>query len=133
MMNLETWDDDVRRNLIPGKNRMCPKDAYLKAFERAVQVLGQGKVSSCFVVGTESIKTLKEGIQKVVDYSVVPSPLAGRCFEQFEDYPFKQMANWREFLDIYRFTREAMFKTGLISCDQAGCVACGMCDIVNDY
>jgi biotin synthase-related radical SAM superfamily protein len=132
MMNLEMWDEARREALIPGKNKYCPRDQYLRAFEKAVEVLGKGKVSTCFVVGTESMNTLQEGIQTVVDYNVVPSPLAGRTFEQIPGYPFINTANWKEFLEIFSFSRQAMQKAGLVSTDKAGCVACGMCDIIGD-
>jgi len=132
MMNLETWDEKTRQRLIPGKAKYCPRDSYFRAFEEALKVLGKGKVSTCFVVGTESEKSLKEGISKVVGYDVIPSPLCGRYFEDFVDYPFKPDADWREFLEVFRFARQQMAKKGLISTDCAGCVACGMCDIVGD-
>jgi biotin synthase-related radical SAM superfamily protein len=132
MMNLETWDDSIRRDLLPGKDKYCPKESYFKAFEKAVEVLGQGKVSTCFVVGTEPVESLKEGLKAVIDYGVVPSPLAGRNFEQFTDYPFKAFADWKDLIEIFRFSRAEMAKKGLTSTDEAGCVACGMCDIIGD-
>jgi len=132
MMNLETWDDTIRERLIPGKTKYCQKEDYFKAFEKALKVLGEGKVSTCFVVGTEPKESLRAGIEKVIDYSVVPSPLAGRYFEQFMDYDFDPRADWKEFLEIFMFTRRKMLEKGLISRDKAGCVACGMCDIIGD-
>lgn len=129
MMNLEIWDDSIRKELIPGKDKYCPKDSYFRAFERALEVLGKGKVSTCFVVGTEPKESLIKGIQKVIEYDVVPSPLCGRYFEEFVDYPFTPNANWREFLEIFISAREEMAKRGLVSTDEAGCIACGMCDI----
>jgi len=132
MMNLETWDDEIRGNLLPGKAKYCSKESYFKAFERALEVLGKGKVSTCFVVGTEPKGSLKEGIRKVVDYDVIPSPLAGRYFEDVIDYPFQPNTDWQEFLEIFQFARSEMVKKGLISTDSAGCVACGMCDIIGD-
>lgn len=132
MMNLEVWDDEVRRKIIPGKTKYCPKEDYLRAFEKAVAILGKGKVSTCFVVGTEAKESLKDGITTAVSYDVIPSPVAGRYFEQFIDYPFNPNADWRELLEIFQFVREQMAKKGLLSRDKAGCVACGMCDIIGD-
>lgn len=132
MMNLETWDDQIRDRLIPGKAKYCPKESYFRAFKRALEVLGRGKVSTCFVFGTEPEESLKEGICRVVEYDVVPSPLCGRYFEDIADYPFQPKANWREFLEVFQFARNEMAKRGLISADSAGCVACGACDIIGD-
>lgn len=132
MMNLEIWDDEIRDNIIPGKTKYCPKEDYLRAFEKAVAILGKGKVSTCFVVGTEPKESLKDGIKTVVSYDVIPSPVAGRYFEQFSDYPFNPNADWRQLLEVFLFAREQMAKKGLLPKDKAGCVACGMCDIIGD-
>lgn len=132
MMNLEIWDDETRNKIIPGKTKYCPKEDYLKAFEKAVSILGKGKVSTCFVVGTEPKESLKDGIKIVVSYNVIPSPVAGRYFEQFSDYPFNPNADWRQLLEIFQFAREQMAKKDLLPKDKAGCVACGMCDIIGD-
>lgn len=132
MMNLEMWDDETRSRIIPGKTKYCPKEDYLKAFEKAVEILGKGKVSTCFVVGTEPKEALKDGIRTVVSYDVIPSPVAGRYFEQFVDYPFSPNADYRELLEVFQFAREQMAKKGLLPKDKAGCVACGMCDIIGD-
>ena len=110
MMNLEIWDDETRRNIIPGKTKYCQKEDYLKAFEKAVAILGKGKVSTCFVVGTEPKESLKDGIKTVVSYDVIPSPVAGRYFEQFSDYPFNPSVDWRQLLEIFQFAREQMYK-----------------------
>ncbi len=132
MMNLETWDPDIRGRLIPGKSKYCPRDSYFRAFEKAVELLGRGKVSTCFVMGTEPVESLVKGIKTVIDYDVIPSPLAGRCFEQFPDYPSIPPTNWRDIMEVFRFTRKEMAKKGLASKDTAGCIACGMCDIIGD-
>lgn len=132
MMNLECWDQEIRSRILPGKSKYCPRDQYLLAFERALSVLGHGKVTSCFVVGTEPTPSLKEGIAEVVKLGVVPSPLAGRYFEDVPDYPFVPDVNWREFLKILRFAGRELARTGVRSMDKAGCVACGMCDLIRD-
>jgi len=132
MMNLECWSIEMREHLIPGKNELCPRDAYLRAFDRALKYLGPGRVSSCFVVGTESLESLKRGIEEVVSYGVIPSPLAGRFFEDIPDYPFVPGVNWREFLDVIRYAGALLKSHGISSTDKAGCVACGMCDLIKD-
>ncbi|RLG19768.1 hypothetical protein DRN67_01855 [Candidatus Micrarchaeota archaeon] len=132
MMNLEIWNEKIREKLIPGKDRYCPKNQYLAAFERALEHLGVGKVSTCFVVGTEPIESLKQGIAEVVSRGVIPSPLAGRYFEDIPDYPFVPDVDWREFLDVVRFAAQELKKAGVRTTDRAGCVACGMCDLIKD-
>jgi len=132
MMNLETWDLEKRREIIPGKDELCPRDLYLRAFARAVGVLGSGKVSTCFVVGTESLASLREGIRTVVQLGVIPSPLAGRYFEDVPEYRFSPQTDWRDFLEIIYFTADQLRQSTLATADQAGCVACGMCDLIKE-
>jgi hypothetical protein len=132
MMNLEAWDLKTRAKLLPGKDRYCPRKQYLAAFGRALKAFGPGKVSTCFVVGTEPSESLKRGITRVVSLGVVPSPLAGRYFEDVPDYPFVPNADWRQFLEILKFAASEMRRFGLRTADRAGCVACGMCDLIRD-
>lgn len=132
MMNLECWDEKIRSQLIPGKNTYCPRSMYLSAFDRAIRQLGPGRVSTCFVVGTEPMDSLRQGITEVIRCGVMPSPLAGRYFEDVPNYPFAPQVNWREFLDILFFAGYELKRQGIGSTDQAGCVACGMCDLIKD-
>jgi len=132
MMNLECWDDEIRKEIIPGKNKLCSKEMYMKAFEQAVDVFGNGKVSSCFVIGTERPESIKEGIRVITDLGVVPSPLAGRYFEDIPDYPFIPRVSFYELIDVMVYTNKLMYEKGLISTDTSGCVACGMCDLIRD-
>ena len=132
MMNLETWDMGLRRKLLPGKDIYCARDQYLSALGRAIELLGAGKASTCFVVGTEPLESLKAGISEVVSRGIIPSPLAGRYFEDIPDYPFVPDVNWKDFLGLIRFTAGEMLKKGLLSTDKVGCVACGMCDLTRD-
>jgi len=132
MMNLELWDAGLRKKLLPGKDKYCPRNQYLAAFERALQKLGAGKVTTCFVVGTEPMVSLKKGISEVISRGVIPSPLAGRYFEDIPDYPFVPDVDWKEFLDVVRFAAEEMRRFSLRTADKAGCVACGMCDLIKN-
>ncbi len=132
MMNLECWAPTIRRSTLPGKDNLCPRTQYLDAFQRGVEVFGRGRVSSCFVVGTEPIDSLKEGIDTAISYGVIPSPLAGRTFEDIPGYPFAAQADWAEFLSVLHYTADQMRRAGMTSTDRAGCVACRMCDLIGD-
>ncbi len=132
MMNLECWDPEIRRRLIPGKDIACPREMYLRAFDYALHVLGAGKVSTCFVVGTEPTASLKNGIAEVIKRGVIPSPLAGRHFEDVANYPFAPSVDWREFLEVLQYTSTLIRLNRIQSTDKGGCVACGMCDMVKD-
>jgi len=132
MMNLETWDNKIRAKCIPGKHILCPRDQYLRAFERGIDVFGPGRISTCFVVGTEPIESLYEGIDEVTIRGVVPSPLAGRYFEDIPNYPFKPDIDWKDFLAVIGYADAQMVRRKIKSTDRAGCVACRMCDLILD-
>lgn len=132
MMNLECWDEGVRRDIISGKNYLCPRNSYLAAFDRALKVLGFGKVTTCFVVGSESVESLKKGIIAAVECGAIPSLLAGRYFEDVPEYPFTPSVKWQEFVELLYYTVSLIHEYGLKSTDQAGCVACRMCDMIFD-
>jgi len=132
MMNLECWDEDIRATLIPGKSHFCSRDQYMRAFERALTKIGEGKVSTCFVVGSERKASLLQGIKAVVEMGVIPSPLAGRFFEDIPDYPFVPQLDWQDFLEVIQVTAQLMRQHKLLSADKAGCVACGMCDLIKN-
>jgi len=128
MMNLECWDDRVRENIIPGKS---PKQQYLNSFDKAVEMFGKGFISSCFIVGIESMTSLKEGIRITTEHGVIPSPLAGRYFEDIPNYPFTPTIDYHDFLEIAYYVKKMIHKNNVVSSDMAGCVACGMCDIIH--
>ena len=68
----------------------------------------------------------------MVSCGVIPSPLAGRYLEDIPDYPFVPDVDWRDFLEVLGFAARQLRLQGLASTDKAGCVACGMCDLIKD-
>ena len=76
--------------------------------------------------------SLREGIRTVVQLGVIPSPLAGRYFEDVPGYRFSPQTDWRDFLEIIYFTADQLRQSTLATADQAGCVACGMCDLIKE-
>ena len=120
MMNLEVWDEEIRKDIIPGKNELCPRDSYFKAFERGLNVFGKGKVSTCFVVGCEPMSSLQKGIEAVIKCGVIPSPLSGRYFEDILNYPFKPDVPWEEFLTVLNFAKYQLREAGITSTDAWG-------------
>lgn len=132
MMNLECWDLASRQRYIPGKNEACPRDLYLRAFAYGVQVFGQGKISTCFICGTEPLESLKAGIKAAVACGVVPSLLSGRHFEDVPNYNFTPRMSWQDFLTAHEFLKAELQQSGIKSSDKTGCVSCGMCDMLQD-
>lgn len=70
--NLEIFDRERARSLMPGKGRL-PLSVYDAAFKEATALWGQNcKVRSAFIVGLEPTETLFEGIEHICRLGVSP-------------------------------------------------------------
>jgi hypothetical protein len=73
-INIEVYDEQRAKKLIPSKySRFGPK-RYLDYIEKAVDELGQGQVQSLVLVGEaiEPIESSIEGIEKLVERGCIP-------------------------------------------------------------
>lgn len=71
-LHLEVWDEDVLARVAPGKHAQG-RDYYLKAWEHAVGVFGEGQVSTYFILGLgESRESVLEGCRAAIDRGVYP-------------------------------------------------------------
>lgn len=75
-VNLELYNADIRRELIPEKDRIGLM-AYLKFIERAVKIFGEYNVRSMMVAGLEPIEDALKGMDEISKRGAVPeiSPL----------------------------------------------------------
>jgi hypothetical protein len=63
-MDIEIWDKDIRKAIVPGKENQCGGwDNWVKALEYAVSVFGWGRVGSNIVAGIEPKKSILEGVE----------------------------------------------------------------------
>src|SRR5262249_12417801 len=60
-LHLEAWDENVRRQIMPGKAEVT-RSFYLEAFAAAVEVFGRGQVSTYLLAGLgDTVDRLLEG------------------------------------------------------------------------
>ncbi len=73
-VNMEVFDSQRARKLIPNKNRRFGPTGYLDYLERAVGELGVGRVQSLILFGEaiEPVESTLEGVQALVDRGVIP-------------------------------------------------------------
>lgn len=70
--NLETYDRDVAKKIMPGKGRI-PMSQYIEAFKESVKHLGNtGNVRTMFILGLESETSLLTGIEHMASIGVSP-------------------------------------------------------------
>jgi len=115
------------RNISPGKSRVTVED-YFAAFRRAVEVFGEGQVSSYVIVGLgESTESILAGCQRLVDMGVYPfvvplRPIVGSAMEDVSAPSAEEM------IPIYQAVADMLHRRGMHFTDSlAGCVRCGAC------
>jgi radical SAM protein (TIGR04043 family) len=126
-MHLESFDQAVRERVLPGKSRVTVED-YFAAFRRAVEVFGEGQVSSYVIVGLgESTESILAGCQRLVDMGVYPfvvplRPIVGSAMEDVSAPSAEEM------IPIYQAVADMLHRRGMHFTDSlAGCVRCGAC------
>ena len=72
IMNLEFYDESIRRLFCPGKSRIIKK-RYFDAFSYAIDKLKPGNVSSVLIAGIERTELTLEGAEKMVELGVIPT------------------------------------------------------------
>lgn len=73
-INIEVFDSQRARKLIPNKNRRFGPDGYLDYIARAVGELGVGRVQSLILFGEaiEPMESTLQGVQALVDRGAIP-------------------------------------------------------------
>ena len=126
-MHLESFDQAVRERVLPGKSRVGVDD-YYAAFRRAVELFGEGQVSSYVIVGLgESSESIIAGCQRLVDMGVFPFvvPLRPIVGSEMEDVA---APSTEVMMPIYGAVTEMLERRGMRFSDSlAGCVRCGAC------
>lgn len=126
LMNLELWDPDRRRSLMPGKSAIT-RERYLGALRHAAGLFGQNQVSSQVIIGLEPIEDTLQAIRAIVDAGAIPLPVVFRPLPgtALADHPTPPVEDViRVFMETYRFMSEA----GLAGAEsRSGCALCGAC------
>ncbi len=69
--NLELYNDEYRRRLIPGKD-IVGKKKYIEFIECAVSIFGEGNVKSCVIVGLEPLEDTLRGVELIASTGCMP-------------------------------------------------------------
>ncbi|SNT49612.1 MSMEG_0568 family radical SAM protein [Rhodococcoides kyotonense] len=134
-IHVESLDDDVRRNWMPGKATVS-MDEYRAAWAEAVRVFGRNQVSTYILVGLgEDPDELVSGAAELIEMGVYPfvvpfRPLAGTLAVDVD----KAVAPNRDVLEnvTRRVAKELQAASMLGSDQKAGCAACGACSVLQN-
>jgi len=131
-INIESFDEAVLGNMAPSKAR-AGMERYRDAWNRAVQLLGEGQVTSFVIVGLgESSRSIIDGSKLLVSLGVYPyllplRPLPGTPLESWQPPPPDAT------MDIFERAAAIVTDAGLrASSCLAGCVRCGACTTFTD-
>jgi radical SAM protein (TIGR04043 family) len=126
-MHLETFDPEVLARVAPGK-AATGIDGYYRAWERAVEVFGRGRVSTYVILGMGEDRALtEEGCRRAIEMGVYPFVVPLR------PVPGTLMADARPpapdyVASIYRAVSAMLADAGFDHADAgAGCARCQAC------
>lgn len=125
--NLEVYDQERRKEVIPGKAGKNSLDAYLGSMKNAVDVLGENQVSSWILLDLEPPEKTIEGIRKIAETGAIPLPKPFRPLYG-ADYQNKKPPQLEDAILIYGEWLDAIKECGLSPQKaKAGCARCNAC------
>ena len=127
IMNLEIADDELRKQLCPGKATIS-QSHYMQAYKKAVKTFGVGNVSCVLIAGIQNGEDLVNKAQELIELGVIPTiipfkPLDG-CI--LRNYP---TTNPDELIQVARKVDMLLSKQGLDADEQKGCTKCNGCSL----
>ncbi len=130
-LNLEVWDDKLRKILCPGKSKIG-KAKYFETWKNALELLGENSVCSVLLLGFEHNRSLLEGAEEMASRGVVPTliPLRPNTGSHLENF---RLPSPEEVFLASEKTAEYIERYGLRPHDQPGCTQCGACSLETDF
>lgn len=132
-MHIESFDQDVLARVAPAKAR-TGVEGYFRAWERAVELFGEGQVSTYVIMGMgEDPVVTVERCRRAVDLGVYPFVVPLRPI------PGSLMADWLPpppgyVESMYQQIVPYMIERGLGSWDvRAGCARCQACSAMSAF
>jgi len=130
IMNIEFWDDSIRKTLMPIKG-FIPKEEYISAFREALDCFGKNKVSCGLMVGIEPLEQTKEAADFLTGLGVIVElyPFKPNDRSQMEQNP---ICPTDHIIEMSVYANSVMQKNGIHPENCSGCVKCGACGITQE-
>lgn len=127
VMNLEIYNNAIRRNICPGKSSIS-REYYFEILKEAVSIFGKGNVTSVLIVGLQPKEDIVTAYREMVDIGVVPTLIPFKPLDntQMED---SKLADVNEYISLSKELALYMRRQSLqIQCN-SGCASCGACSL----
>lgn len=132
-MNIEIWDEDFRKNLMPYKGKIERK-TYLEWFSILTKIFPKNKIYSVIIANLNSANGLQKATEALVEVGVIPSIEILRRItnfsKQFGEYPMSIDELWNVLCETYTL---AVNELNLNISELEGCAECGGCNFVSDF
>ena len=132
-IHIESFDEQVRRSICPGKYKSAGLEIYKQSWEDAVEIFGDAQVSSFIIIGIgEKKESVIRGSEFLIRNGVIPfivpiKPIIGTLFENYSSPSYaKTLEICHRVADLLREYGLSPFK------NKAGCVRCGACSPINE-
>ncbi|HEX2053074.1 MAG TPA: MSMEG_0568 family radical SAM protein, partial [Actinomycetota bacterium] len=126
-IHIESFDPEVFPKVAPGKAKRGI-EAYFKTWEKAVEVFGEGQVSTYVILGMgEDPKATVDGCKRAIDMGVYPfvvpiRPIPGSILQDLLPPPPSYVES------MYRQVVPHLIANGFTSANvKAGCARCNAC------
>lgn len=127
VMSLELWDCDIRARVCPGK-AVVTRERYRDAWLRSLDRLGSGTVSSVLLVGIEPVESTMEGINRLIEWGVLPTLIPFRPYDETPMSHHKATSH-EDYLTVARYAASRLAQANLSPNTHAGCAGCGGCSL----
>ncbi len=71
-MSVEVWDEDLARQITPGKMRFTTRERHIEAWDYTAENFGPGYAFTNFILGIEPFESLERGVRAVAERGVFP-------------------------------------------------------------
>lgn len=131
IMNLEIANNDLRREICPGKSRI-KYEHYYDCYREGVRVFGRGNVSSVFIVGIQDNDDIVKECEKLTAIGVIPTLIP---FKAMDDCEFRDRKNCdsEDLLYVSDKLSKMLSYHRLDPLSQKGCTKCGGCSLETNF
>ncbi|HVY44798.1 MAG TPA: radical SAM protein [Minicystis sp.] len=130
LMNLELWNEDARRAIMPGKSAIS-RERYLAALRHAAKIFGPSQASSQIIVGLEPLDDTLRAVRAVADAGAIPMPVVFRPLPAtaLEHHPVPPV---EDVVRVFVAAADVVREAGLDGHGaKSGCALCGACSGVS--
>ena len=135
-IHIESMDDDIRKEMCPGKHTYGSQEMYWRAWKHAVGLFGKGNVSTFILHGFgEDLGETLEAVEKIAEIGVMPivAPIRPAPGSQLVDYTPTYVGHLEESLEFYKGIGRVLCESNLNPSMAVGsCSKCGGCTPIQE-